>query len=288
MPDTSWNPPTGPPNEAFVRPADARYELESAIRAAQARDGELRDEVAQLATARVRAADRLDAARADLDEARSLAERALRRADETARKGERDESAKWTGAARVFAQRLHDARQRIAALEAELAALAGRAEQAEAAIRENARRLQAVAAARLPVLSGRRARRLQEDVDATLATVGASTDDIVARATTAAEVAAEAEAEEGDGVAPVTDDELEHELDLDGADEVLDELRTELGLRPESEPAAGEGDRPGGAGDTAGDAPARSGGGTKGRGTGKARKGKSAPQRSWPVPATRR
>jgi hypothetical protein len=264
VPDSTWNPPTGPPNSAPLRPAEARRELADALDAARARDRELRAELVALATARVQARDRLAAASDEAAESRTLGKRALTRSNQSARDGQRADAAKLTAAARVFAMRLRDARARVASLERQLAAQAERAQRAEAALSENVGRLQAVAAARLPALSGRRAARAEREIDEVVVAISAPADDQVAMAAEAARTAADEALLAGPGgeveVAPVTDDELESEVDLEGADEVLDELRAELGLGPVPDPV----DAPSPAGgQAAGPDPAAAHGGTE-------------------------
>jgi hypothetical protein len=234
VPDSTWNPPTGPPYGAPLRPADARRELAEAIDAAVARDRELRADLVALATARVQARARIAAATDEAAEARTLGKRALTRSNQSARDGQRADAAKLTAAAQVFAIRLRDAREQVAALERQLTAQAEQAQRAEAALAENVGRLRAIAAARLPLLSGRRAARAEHDVEEVVAALSAPPDDQVALAVEAARTAADQAARTGPtgevAVAPVADDELEREVDLASADEVLDELRAELGL----------------------------------------------------------
>lgn len=231
MPDSSWDPPTGPPNGAPLRAADARREIDEAIADARARDRDLRAQLVELTTSRVRATDGLATAAEEAKEARTLAARALARADEAARSGQRADAGKWTGAARVFAIRLRDARELVTSLEQQSATTAEQAQQVESALGENVGRLEAVVASRLPALRGRKAARAQHEVDEVVAVIGAPTDDLVERATDDAR-AVEAGRPDGEGeaVAPVADEDLESEVDLDGAQAILDELRTELGL----------------------------------------------------------
>lgn len=235
MPDLSWNPPTGPPNGAPLRPADARREIDDAIADARARDRELRAQLVELTTSRIRATDRLATASEEASEARALAERALERADEAARAGQRDDADKWTSAAQVFAMRLRDARGLVTSLEQQSATAAEQSQQVESALGENVGRLEAVVASRLPALRGRKAARAQREVDEVVAVIGAPTDDLVERATDDVR-AVEADQPDGDGagdgeaVVTVADEDLESEVDFDGTDVILDELRTELGL----------------------------------------------------------
>lgn len=322
----SWNPPTGPPNGAPIRPGDARREIEDAVVGARTRDGELRARLVAIATDRVQAADRLDDAADEVDEATSLAKRALARSNESARAGQRADAAKWTGAAQVFAMRVLAARAKIAFLEARLAAASEQSQRTTQALAENVGRLQAVAAARLPLLSGRKAARLQRDVDEVAAAISAPTAELVVRATAAARAAAEAAETDEEGVQAVADVELESELDVESTDELLAELRTELGL-PAPKPPSSDGPTPlgpvpasdagpadavagaatgaasddtaGGDTETADDAVAKAGdtetGGGAPRAAGPGNRaasrqgtGKPTAGRTWPVPATRR
>lgn len=257
MSETSWSPPTGPPNGAPVRSADARHEIEDAIDQARRHDRELRAEIIAAATARTRAADRRAAASAEVGEARSLAERALRQANDAARAGQRADAAKLTGAARVFALRMRDAHQRVAWLEQQVAAATQRTQQVHTALSENVGRLKAVAAARLPVLSGRKAARAQHAVEETVAAISAPTSDLLARGAEAARAALDEQAAAGGAVVPVAEDDLENEVDLDGADAILDELRDELGLpAPTAGAATGDASAPAGSGAESEDAAA--------------------------------
>jgi hypothetical protein len=238
-----WNPPTGPPNGVPLRPADARREVEEAVNAARARDAELREEVAAEAGRSIHAAAGLDEAAAEADDAAELAKRALERSHQSALAGQRAEAAKWTAAAQVFAVRLHDARALVAELERRLARGAEQSLRAEAALDANVGRLRAVAAARLPLLAGRRGSRAERELDDAVAVLSVPADEEIARAIDEARAAA-AQAAAGPptvDVTPVADDELESEVDLGRADDVLDELRSELGLEP-----VGGGDRVGG------------------------------------------
>jgi hypothetical protein len=291
---TSWNPPTGPPIGAPIRPVDARREIDDALDAAWDRDRELRAEVAAVARGRVLASDQLAVSTDEATEAIGLAKRALTRADESARAGQRADAAKWTAAAQVFAMRLRDAREQVAALEQHLAAAAERAQQVEAALVTNVGRLEAVVAARLPMLSGRKAARVRRSVDEVLAQITLPTDDLVARAVQSARAAADdAEAAGDDEVAPMSTVDLEHEVDLESTDAILDELRSELGLpgpgpaapRPAEAAAApaGESRSPSPSGGTAG--PTAPSGGTAGP-TAPATPARNDP--AGPVPVARR
>jgi|SRR5262245_25096936 len=226
-----WNPPTGPPNDVRLRPAEARRQIAEAIEAAQARDRELREEIAALTTGRVELAAELAVAVEDDAGARELAKRALLQSDESARQGHRADAARWTGAARVFALRMRDARARAAAVKAQMAENAAAAARVRSAIVANAAHLNQVALARLPWLPARKAARLQETVEDAKAEVSAPVDFLVAATEREARAALEEAVPLVSPVAlagPVEADDLEDEVDLDAADPLLDDLRAEL------------------------------------------------------------
>jgi molecular chaperone DnaK len=225
-----WNPPTGPPNDVRLRPAEARRQISEAIEAAQARDRELREHISALTTRRVELAVELAAATADEAKARALAKRALLRADESAREGQRADAARWDGAARVFALRMRDAGARVAALEAQMPETAAAVARVQSAMVANAAHLNQVAVARLATLNARKAARLQEAVDDARAEVSAPVDFLVAASEREARAALEAAGALASAApaVPVDVDDLEGEVDLAAADSLLDELRAEL------------------------------------------------------------
>lgn len=244
-----WNPPTGPPNDVRLRPAEARRQITQAIEAAQARDRELRHEVAVMTTRRVELAVELAAAAADAAEARELAKRALLRSEESAREGQRADAARWTDAARVFALRMRDALARAAALEPQVPQTVAAVERAKAAMVANAAHLNQVALARMVALNPRKASRLQEEVEDAKAEVSAPVDFLVAATEREAHAALEAAGSLAAAAptVPVALDDLEDEVDLAAADPLLDELRAEPAPedpppeKPPSPPAANSG-----------------------------------------------
>jgi hypothetical protein len=225
-----WNPPTGPPNDVRLRPAEARRQIAEAIEAAQARDRELREEISVLTTRRVELTVELAAAADDEAKARDLAKRALVQSGESARAGHRAEATRWDGAARVFALRMRDARARVEALEAQVPEAAAAIARVRSAMVANAAHLNQVAVARLATLNARKAARLQEAVEDAKAEVGAPVDFLVAASEREARAALEAAGAQDSAAppVPVDDDDLEGEVDLSGADALLDELRAEL------------------------------------------------------------
>jgi len=228
--DPIWNPPTGPPYDVRLRPAEARRQIAEAIEAAQARDRELREEISVLTTRRVELTVELAAAADDEAKARDLAKRALVQSGESARAGHRAEATRWDGAARVFALRMRDARARIEALEAQLPEAAAAIARVRSAMVANAAHLNQVAVARLATLNARKAARLQEAVEDAKAEVSAPVDFLVAASEREARAALEAAGALAAAAppVPVDDDDLEGEVDLSAADALLDELRAEL------------------------------------------------------------
>jgi hypothetical protein len=216
------------------RPADARREIEQALDAALRGDRELRAEIVALVDRRVQLSDELAAATGEAADARSLAKRALLRANESARAGQRADAARLTGAAGVFAMRLRDARVRVASVEQQLSECAARFQGVEAALDANEHSLEGVVATCIGMLSGRKASRAQASVDEALATITASVSELVDQAERSARAAADdAQASHvhvAEPVTAVTPDDVEHELDLESVGPILDELRAELGL----------------------------------------------------------
>ncbi len=229
MPPSTWNAPGQP-----VRPADARRAIEVALVAARTRDRQLRDEIARAVARRVEAARDLEAAGRESSDARTLAGRALARADEAARAGQRADVTRWTDAARVFAMRWRDADARAETRRAELVALDEQRQRAEAGIAANAGALRQAADARLAGLAGRRVGKLAATVDEAVAAIGAPATDLIARAEQGARAAHDAAPVAPDGSpAPAhvpTLGVLEDEVDMESVDPQLDELRAELGL----------------------------------------------------------
>jgi len=291
-----WNPPTGQPNDVPVRPVDARRDIEDAIAAARLVDRDLRARAMAAATDRARAAAELPGVAERADEARRLAERALTGEHDARRGGRRDEAARYEGAARVFALRLRDARAEHEALERRIAAATEEIDRVRRDCEENAGRVEAVAAARLPMLRGRKAARTRQLVDDVLGELRRPIDDLVAQAEAAARDAAarDVEAPVDPAELAVADEDLERELDLDAADAILADLRAELGLGDAGSRDPGDGERggeeedaggPRGAagapdGDPAGESAEASGGG---RGP----QGSTPPAGQRPVPAAR-
>ena len=113
-----WNPrPVRPTTSPCVRRTPAARSRGD--RGGPARDRELRAEIAALARRGIEASGAFEDSTAEAAESRDLAKRALERAEESARAGQRADAARLTDAARVFALRLRDARARVAGLEAE-------------------------------------------------------------------------------------------------------------------------------------------------------------------------
>jgi len=267
-------PETGP---GPLRPADARRAVEEAIAAARERDRQLREEIVRLARDRVAVAEDVAAAHAEAADGRTLARRALVQAEEAARGGQRADAATLTGAARVFAMRWRDARARVEAGERQLAAIDDARRRAEAGLAANAGALDAAAAAHLATLSGRKAARLQAEVDATVSEVDAPAAEIAVEAEAAARAERAADDTPEADVEPVPDEDLEDEVDLESVDPLLDELRSELGLAGDGTAEPADQGR-----EAAGPKP----GANRGPGSGRGRSG-AAPDSRGKAPARR-
>src|SRR5262249_37351814 len=162
MPPSTWNPPSG---------SGARRAVDEALAAARERDRQLRAEIARMVADRIVAAEELETSRTEAEDACTLAARALTRSDQSAQAGQRAEAATVTGAARVFAMRWRDARARAADAEAWVAAADEGRRRAEAGLAANAGALDKAAAVYLASVTGRRAAKMQAEVDATVSEI---------------------------------------------------------------------------------------------------------------------
>lgn len=225
---------------------DPQVEIEAAINEAREQDKVLRNEAAKVIAHRTRVADEAEEAAKDVAEAKELAKQALVKADEATRAGNAAEAQKWTAAAQSIAMRLQASQRNVDAMQQQLVLADQQSQQAQAAVRNNAMRLEEVAAKRMQMLGQLQAAKMQETVNKAMATISAkvggdapSLDEIEDKiqdrmANAAAQAQLDADSPEGAMA------ELERSVDLSSANATLDDLRAELGLdgaTPEVPPA---------------------------------------------------
>jgi phage shock protein A len=225
---------------------DPQVEIEAAINEARDQDKVLRNEAAKVIAHRTRVADEVEEAAKEVAEAKELAKQALLKADEATRAGNPAEAQKWTSAAQSIAMRLQASQKNVDAMQQQLVLADQQSQQAQAAVRNNAMRLEEVAAKRMQMLGQLQAAKMQETVNKAMATISAKVggdapsldeieDKIQDRMANAA-ATAQLDADSPDGAMA----ELERSVDLSSANSTLDDLRAELGLdgaTPEVPPA---------------------------------------------------
>jgi phage shock protein A len=224
---------------------DPQVEIEAAINEARQQDKVLRNEAAKVIAHRTRVADEVEEASKEVAEARELAKQALLKADDATRTGNAAESQKWTAAAQSIAMRLQASQKNVEAMQQQLVLADQQSQQAQSAVRNNAMRLEEVAAKRMQMLGQLQAAKMQETVNKAMATISAKVggdapsldeiEDKIQDRMAAAAAHAQLDAQSPEGAMA----ELERSVDLSSADATLDDLRAELGLgdAPNPEPA---------------------------------------------------
>ena len=237
---------------------DPQVEIEAAINEARQQDKVLRNEAAKVIAHRTRVADEVGEAANEVAEAKELAKQALLKADEATQAGNAAEAQRWTAAAQSIAMRLQASQKNVDAMQQQLVLADQQAQQAQSAVRNNAMRLEEVAAKRMQMLGQLQAAKMQETVNKAMATISAkvggdapSLDEIEDKiqdrmANAAAHAQLDADSPEGAMA------ELERSVDLSSANATLDDLRAELGLdsaTPEVPPAPAPAPLPAGSSD---------------------------------------
>jgi phage shock protein A len=224
---------------------DPQVEIEAAINEARQQDKVLRNEAAKVIAHRTRVADEVEEASKEVAESRELAKQALLKADDATRTGNAAESQKWTAAAQSIAMRLQASQKNVEAMQQQLVLADQQSQQAQSAVRNNAMRLEEVAAKRMQMLGQLQAAKMQETVNKAMATISAKVggdapsldeiEDKIQDRMAAAAAHAQLDAQSPEGAMA----ELERSVDLSSADATLDDLRAELGLgdAPTPEPA---------------------------------------------------
>jgi phage shock protein A len=221
---------------------DPQVEIEAAINEARQRDKVLRNEAAKVIAHRTRVADEVEETAKEVAEAKELAKQALLKADDATRAGNADEAQKWTAAAQSIALRLQASQRNADAMQQQLVLADQQAQQAQAAVRNNAMRLEEVTAKRMQMLGQLQAAKMQESVNKAMATISAKVggdapsldeiEDKIQDRMAAAAAHAQLDADSPEGAMA----ELQQSVDLSSANATLDDLRAELGLGDTSTP----------------------------------------------------
>lgn len=217
---------------------DPKIEIEAAIDEARKNDQNLRNEAAKVIAHRTRVADEIQDLAEQVAESKELARQALLKSDAALQAGNAVDAEKWNKAAQSIAMKLTAAQNNLDSMQQQLLTADQQAEQAKAAVQNNAMRLEEISSKRLEMLGQLEQAKMQESVNKAMASINAS---VGGDAPSLQEIEDKirdrmAEAKAKTELTAVTPEgaiaELEREVDLASASGALDELRAELGLGP--------------------------------------------------------
>jgi phage shock protein A len=217
---------------------DPKIEIEAAIDEARKNDQKLRNEAAKVIAHRTRVADEIQDLAEQVAESKELARQALLKSDAALQAGNAVDAEKWNKAAQSIAMKLTAAQNNLDSMQQQLLTADQQAEQAKAAVQNNAMRLEEISSKRLEMLGQLEQAKMQESVNKAMASINAT---VGGDAPSLQEIEDKirdrmAEAKAKTELTAVTPEgaiaELEREVDLASASGALDELRAELGLGP--------------------------------------------------------
>ena len=217
---------------------DPKIEIEAAIDEARKNDQNLRNEAAKVIAHRTRVADEIQDLAEQVAESKELARQALLKSDAALQAGNAVDAEKWNKAAQSIAMKLTAAQNNLDSMQQQLLTADQQAEQAKAAVQNNAMRLEEISSKRLEMLGQVEQAKMQESVNKAMASMNAT---VGGDAPSLQEIEDKirdrmAEAKAKTELTSVTPEgaiaELEREVDLASASGALDELRAELGLGP--------------------------------------------------------
>ncbi|HKX69790.1 MAG TPA: PspA/IM30 family protein [Acidimicrobiales bacterium] len=217
---------------------DPKIEIEAAIDEARKTDQNLRNEAAKVIAHRTRVADEIQDLAEQVAESKELARQALLKSDAALQAGNAVDAEKWNKAAQSIAMKLTAAQNNLDSMQQQLLTADQQAEQAKAAVQNNAMRLEEISSKRLEMLGQLEQAKMQESVNKAMASINAT---VGGDAPSLQEIEDKirdrmAEAKAKTELTAVTPEgaiaELEREVDLASASGALDELRAELGLGP--------------------------------------------------------
>jgi len=231
-------------NSLFNEHADPKVQLEQAITEAQDQHRRLKEQAANVIANQKQTAMRLDEAMAELEKLNRNAQQAVLMADEAARSGDTAKATEYTTAAEAFANQLIAKERDIDGLKTMSLQATQAAEQAKAAVQQNARVLQQKLAEKQQLLSQLDQAKMQEQMNTAMASLSEQVGDDVP---TLAEVKEKIETRyaKAKGMAEIQDMSVESKMvEIEQAavnveaQARLSEIRSKLGIG-ESAPATG-------------------------------------------------
>lgn len=233
-------------NVAFNELTDPKVQLEQAITEAKEQHSRLVEQAANVLANQKQTAMRLNRAMEELEKLEGSARQAVMMADEATRRGDAAKAAEYTQAAEAFANRLIGTEHEVEGMKQLQLQATQAADQAKAAVAQNATALQAKLAERQRLLSQLDQAKMQEQVNKAMATlseaVGADvpTLDEVRDKIEARQARALGQSElQGQSVEGRMLDVQHTQMNVE-AQARLAEIRTRLGLSAPEPPAAEE------------------------------------------------
>ncbi len=154
--------------------ADPRVQLEQAMADAQDQHRRLKDQAANVIANQRQAELRLNRSMEEYERLTANARQALMMADDAARKGDGARSVEYTATAEAFANRLVAVEQEVEDTKALVLQSAQAADQAKAAVAQNAAQLQKKVAERQKLMSQLDQAKMQEQVNRSMASINAT------------------------------------------------------------------------------------------------------------------
>lgn len=228
------------------RAMNPEIEIEQAITESRKRDQELRNQAAKVIAHRTQIEQKIEGAAKDVGEAREMAKSALMRAEQAKNAGDTAEQSKWTQAAQSLALKLQAAESNLNGLKEQYEIAIGQADQAKAAVQQNAMRLQELAAKRMQLLGQLQQAKMQEAVNTAVESISANMETEAPSLEKVEEkiqqrlASAQARTELREATPEGAEAELKEAISIAQADAKLEELKKELGLVTEGD-AGGEG-----------------------------------------------
>jgi phage shock protein A len=220
----------------FEESADPKVQLEQAIRDAGDQHRRLREQAGNVIANQKQTEMRLNRAIGELEQANGNARQALRMATEADRRGDRSAALRYNEAAESYADRLLALERDIDDLRTQSLEATNAANQAKAAVEQNAQQLKDKLAERQKLLSQLDRAKLQEQMNKAMATLSESvgqdvpTFDEVRQKIEARYAKAKGMAELSTAPADSATFEIEQAARKQAARSRLDEMRAELGL----------------------------------------------------------
>ncbi|MDE0066960.1 MAG: PspA/IM30 family protein [Acidimicrobiaceae bacterium] len=239
-----WNYFLAKRNEDFEQSADPKVQLEQAINEAKDQHTRLRGQAANVIANQKQTELRLNRAIEELERINGNARQAVKMADDAARAGNRESMERYTDAAEQFANRLITLEEEIESLKSLYFQASDAADQAKAAVEQNAALLQKKLGQRQALLSQLDQAKMQETVNSAMRTLSEAvgedvpTFDQVRDKIEARYAKAKATAELTEGSVEAQMHEVEKAARKIEAQSRLDAIRTNLGIEAPGTPDA--------------------------------------------------